>query len=198
MNPEKLYVIFFSSDHFVSKLIKTFEKIFKKNVKVSHVGLLFHSKHIENKSLFCSGNWLVLESTLGGELNDGVKTTCNKTEFGVQLRSFSDIIETKFYTSIIISSVQNLNLNEKKREFNDLIQKYHGTKYERNPLNLFLVNIPFIPSFKNKYFFCSEFVWLFINELLKLDFVKKKSKKISPNTIFFEFRYLSEPIFIES
>ena len=190
MNSKNLYIVFFSSFDFVSTSIRKVEKVFFPNRKVfSHVGLLFHesilNKNVSSK--ICSklkNEFLVIESTLSGSLNDGVKNTCGKTFFGVQVRSFNELV--KHYKDdrgkIAICKITNFDLFPNRDLFNNLVLKVLYTKYENIIVNLLCIHLPF-PVLKSKRMFCSELVYFILNNL---NIIEKQlnPKKVSPNMFF--------------
>lgn len=183
LNKNSIYLVFFSSKHLVSKCINCYERIFLRNVYFSHVGLLFHSSLLKSnlkKICYPINEYLVLESTLGGPLNDNIYNTCDKIEFGVQLRYFRNLLERykEIKGKIAISEIKNIDLNI----FCDIIFKYINKSYDFIPTNLLTIHLPF-PTFNIGGVFCSELVFRILKDM-KMDIqTYKKSKKVSPNNL---------------
>jgi hypothetical protein len=152
----------------------------------SHVGILFHSDILlpESKQFVCNSenSFLVLESTLSGKLNDDILTTCRKVKFGVQIRSFNELIFSYLEkeSKIALAEIDE-NIEDLKVKFTKVIQKYITLKYERHLTNLITIHLP-IPSFDSESVFCSELVYRILKDL-DIDVKKKNPKKVSPNTI---------------
>jgi uncharacterized protein (DUF1919 family) len=187
INRDKLYIILFSSTDIISSSIKLFESCFlKRKCIFSHVGILFHSKLLlpEFKFSVCNpDNFIVIESTLSGKLNDDVYDTCGRIKFGVQMRSLTDLIEsysnkegTKMAIAEIIDKIENLPY-----KFSEILNKYITKKYERCITNLITIHLP-IPSIANKKVFCSELVYRILRDL-GVHIQKKNPKKVSPNSL---------------
>lgn len=199
LRKDRLYVIFFSSPTTVSRCIRWYERVFIKNAIWSHVGILFHSSVITHVTpLICpgkmkSGKFLVLESTMGGPLNDNVYSTCGKMEFGVQVRDFDELLISygKDGGNIAVSRVTTINDDMWGMEFNKCLQRYLGARYELIIPNLLTIHLPFIRPIRSKGMFCSEVVACILNDILKLSSIK--TKKVSPNKLL-ELGILSPPV----
>jgi len=181
MNIDLVYIVFFSSSQIISSAIKLSEKLYLDNVRFSHTGLLVYSKNFEDdiilNNCISKEGWYVLESTLSGRLNDGIRNTCGKTVFGVQIRDFDRI--SKQYETIAVRDIKSTLGNRKC--INEFIRFYGGYSYETNPINLLTVHHNAIESFHffgKKNVFCSELVFLFLQSLHPF---KRNPKKVSPN-----------------
>jgi len=171
-----LYIIFFSSSDPVSRFIKKIEKIFNKGL-FSHCGLLIYSTKLKIPCIK-KEQFVVIESTMSGRLNDNVLDVCGKSYFGTQFRLLIDILQSNVYKKIAVCKIitnQNFKISDLNR-----INFYIGLKYDLSP-NLLTLHSP-IPSIKTRKMFCSELVC----EILKgLNLVEvENTKKISPNDIF--------------
>jgi hypothetical protein len=172
-----LYAVFFSSNDIVSKGIRLFECTFMKTHRFSHVGILVHSRHLLKCECVTKKGFLVLESTMSGNLNDGVKNICNNNFFGVQLREFSDIINTKIYNITVVKLPYEISKN-----FDRIIKKFLGIGYDYNFINLLAIHVPLL-QVKTKRMFCSEMAACLLKFLFLIP-LSTKPKKTSPNKLF--------------
>lgn len=193
----KIYLILFSSADYVSKTIKCYETLcLHKRCLFSHVGLLFSVDLLDFDfyETICKpkDEFLVIESTLSGVLNDNVYNTCGKTVFGVQIRSFYELLQNyqNNDSMIAVSEVITNNL----QNFSNILRKYLNKPYEMFLANLITVHLPIIPAIKSSTFFCSELVYRILNEL-EVIVNKKSPKKVSPNNLAMQ-PFFKEPIFI--
>jgi hypothetical protein len=187
----------FSSADYVSRTIKCYETFcLRKPCMFSHVGLLFHVDLLDSVfyDAICKpkDEFLVIESTLSGGLNDKVYNTCGKTMFGVQIRSFYKLLQVYQNNDnvIAVSEVITNNLHN----FSNILQNYMNKPYEMFLANLITVHFPIIPAIKSSTLFCSELVYRILNEL-DVTINKKSPKKISPNNLVMQ-PFFKEPIFI--
>jgi hypothetical protein len=172
-----MYLVFFKSSDFVSKTIQRYEKIWGIKDPFSHVGIAIHSKFLKGCKCVDPKTFIILESTMSGPLNDGVRDICNNIFFGVQLRNFNDILKTFSYQITIFK----LNYEINKLTIKNTIKSVLGIKYDYDIFNLLTVHVPI--NFKQgKKMFCSQLVCEILKEL---GLLKKEinSKKISPNTL---------------
>lgn len=190
LNKSKLYVIFFSSSDFVSKTIRWFDSCWlSRPCAFSHSGILFHKQFLSLKlyNYLCQPNdeFLVIESTLSGRLNDCVYNTCKQSYFGVQIRSLTELLNSyknQINGSIAVCEIDIPNTPNTFECFSSILQKYLQKKYERKLPNLFLVHMPIFPAFKSNTFFCSELVYRILKDL-KVKIQKRSAKKVSPNSL---------------
>ena len=187
LDKNKLYIVMMKGGDIISKSITCFE-VCKKHQPhniYSHVGLLFFKKEVDN--------FVVLESTLSGALNDNIYDIYHKTKFGVQLRFWNEI-KNKYIKEdkllVIAEILCPLTFN-----FKEIINRYIGHKYD-------LINVLMLPThieYDNNKYFCSELVYDVLNEIECLT-IKINSKKITPsklidllieNNIIKDFIYIS-------
>lgn len=198
LNKNRLYIILFSSSDPISKSIKCLESIcLNRKCIFSHVGILFHSDILlsEFKQSICRPNsFLVVESTLSGELNDNVYNTCKKTQFGVQVRSLDELIKVYYEKDSKIGVAEiDEEIEELSVKFTRILHKYINMSYERYLYNLLTIHIA-IPSINSKTMFCSELVYRILKDL-KIVSAIKNPKKVSPNTVL-RFTKLKELIYL--
>lgn len=198
----KIYLACFRGRGVVSKTIKFTESLFFAYSEFTHVGLLIHSNQLDEeiKSKGCVYNeeWIVFESTLSGKWNDNIKNTCKKTFFGVQMRKFSELIESysgqEGYLAVAKFLVDKNTLN-----LNEILKKYLGLGYDYNFFNLLTINtvdrkvinmgvkiLGLTPTQKN---FCSEFVFRVLKDcdMVPDKYIKVNSKNISPSFLTTKF-----------
>jgi len=175
-----MYVLFIKGHGLIANGILLYEKLWNITSKYTHVGLVVHKGLLDKKisDLFCLTNdFYILESTLSGVLNDSVNSSCDKTIFGPQFRSFDDFVSvySKFgdVKAKLVEMDQSLSLN---------LCNYLGKRYDYNVLNLTMIHVPYI-YYKNDKYFCSDL----ITSLLKDNGMVDKninSKKVSPNKLY--------------
>lgn len=190
LDNKKLYIILFSSTDQISKTIKCFESFcLKRKCMFSHVGILFHSdalsENFKKRICYINPSFLVVESTLSGELNDNVLNTCNRTKFGVQIRSLDQLISS--YDSrdgkIAIAEISDIeNFLDAKTQFSFILERYLDKNYECILTNLLTIHSP-LPSIETKTYFCSELVFKILTDLGVIRKNNKSPKKISPNSL---------------
>jgi hypothetical protein len=195
LDKSKLYVILFSSNDLISSTIKCFDSFFlRRKCIFSHSGILFHSNFLspEFKFYICNpgDSFLVLESTLSGELNDGVYDTCKKVKFGVQVRFLNELVESYSGRRIAVSEVAD---DISSAKFSEILRMYIDRKYEKYITNLITIHLP-IPSINSKTLFCSELVYRVLKEL-GVRVSHKNPKKVSPNSLR-QYVNLKELIYI--
>lgn len=185
MKRDDIGVVFFSSGDPISSTIRCFEKCFlKRDIIFSHVGFLLPS-YLVNTPCSTKSSHVVFESTMSGPLNDNVRNVCGNIEFGVQLRSFDELIKEYNESKRIIAVcfIKNKLLpNDYEEIIKTCVKKYEGKGYEKNIFNLLSVHTS-LPFTKKTGIFCSELVCEILKDL-KLVNNKCESKKISPNSLF--------------
>lgn len=199
-----LDLILFRGSEFISTTIRFLEKLEVDNGDWSHCGLVVTSDLVPTIKNAKPGKLYVWESTLSGELNDGIyDVESNATVFGVQIRSLDKLVieYNKRDRKIAWSKLENNPYDRKKHEDEtaykarfeklqkllcDLHLKYQNSMYEINPLRLLAALFPCVRSYRNKIglgkdlMFCSELVATVYCDIGVLDPQKVDPENVLP------------------
>ena len=146
----------------------------------SHVGIIVTSEILDDDRLE-DGKLYIWESTMSGNLSDGVPNIRGETYLGVQLRDFDKVVEGYDEdpdTRIAIAHISSVFFNEDyeslKGFFTRIFHKYNGTRYDANPVSLASGISPYFRPIRENvenllgtedWLFCSELVAVVYQEL---------------------------------
>jgi hypothetical protein len=179
-----LDLVFFGSHSLFPILIRFIESIILKNngsdseLKAgdfSHVGIIITTDIIKYPHME-DGKLYIFESTASGNnlkgISDGIENINGDSYFGVQIRDLEAIINADKKTNIAFGHLQNnpiddITINDLKKNFTNIVNKYIGQKYDYNLIGLSSSLIPCIRFLRNitdkildteLNLFCSELV----------------------------------------
>ncbi len=191
MRKDKVHVLFFCTHGYAAKTIKAYERIFLRKVRFNHVGIAVHTSMLGTRGCLPDDEFVVLESTLSGPINDGIYDVCNEVTWGVQMRRLSDLISTYKASGCLIARSE---CKEVDREvLAATFKAMQNIKYETNPLNLLSIHAPFLRMESNR-MFCSQFVASFLHRI-GINTRAIDARFVSPNNII-QLLELKEPIYL--
>jgi hypothetical protein len=167
-----LDLILFRGDDFVSKTIQylSSRQLGPEAAQYSHCGLIV-TKDVLNIPELEAGKLYIFESTMSGNLTDGVKNIHGHSFLGCQIRPFDEVIvgyNTSEHTQINWCKLKNNPIDhgyvvEIQNIMLDCYNSYNGIRYEYNIFNICAALFPILrfcrPTvFENKFMFCSELV----------------------------------------
>jgi len=163
-------LVLFSSHDTVGSFIECLEKKQVGDGSFSHVGMIITNKTLRFRGLE-DDKLYIFESTMSGNLTDGVKNIDNKTWLGSQIRDFDSVI--KAYDAnptsaiairrIIDNPVDTMDINEVRERMSYLYGKYNHILYTVDIPLLFFAMFPPLRKFRikrmeDKFMFCSQLV----------------------------------------
>lgn len=174
-----LDVILFKGGDFVSNTIRDIERSEVKNGAFSHSALLIPGWAIDPQVLALDPNqWYTWEITMSGKLNDGVTDVQGRSFLGVQIRSFSAIVDKvranpKVKMAWLPFKTPITTLYPRDEIIRRITALYLQTKespYEFTPCILLASAIPIFrkcttKTASDRRFFCSEFVAYILKEM---------------------------------
>lgn len=179
-------VVLFSGSEFVSKCIKTLEKLesngcYSTLYKIwSHCGVLLSGEFVEHPNARLD-RWYVMEMTCSGKFaNDStVDIMTGAGKFGLQIRDLEQVCETYKGDICILNLTEEVFRNmsqlsevprHTKEEIMRFYQMYKDTRYQFNLVRLFASNFRLLRvfrplSFGKKWKMCSDMVATFYKSL---------------------------------
>ena len=152
----------------------------------SHVGVIVTSEILDDDRLE-DGKLYIWESTMSGNLTDGVTNIQGESYLGVQLRDFDNVVESYDEdprTRIAVAHISPIFFNEVwgfdekyenlKGMFTKIFQKYNGIRYDSNLISLASSISPYFRPIREnaeeifgteEWLFCSELVAVVYREL---------------------------------
>jgi hypothetical protein len=203
-----LDLLVFHGPEVISTSIMYLQKLKLDNGDWSHVGMVVNTDILPNIPNGKKDRLYILESALGGDINDGVPDTNGETKLGVQIRDLEDVIKNYYKlpnTLVGWCKLKNNPCDQKpdesleeyeerflqlRSDFIDIYDEY-GTKFfDVNPLNLFASLFPKLRCFRfllnntlgigKDWLFCSELVGLIYGELGIIDLDELDPQDIVP------------------
>jgi len=186
-----LDIIFFKGDDIISEIVEKSEKYETNNDFTSHVGIIVTSEILpkittkDGKVIRLNPGLLyIFESTVA--LNGPKDLETGKNIHGVQLRVLEDVIKNYITDDKIKVSwgklknnpldLEKVPLNRKPfdeitQTFQELFDKYEGTSYQFNPVDLLAAAFPDFRWLRNTKEYITKFFsksndWLFCSELV--------------------------------
>ncbi len=182
---QPLDLVFFRGGDFISDLVRFIQersvkpKSSAQDIRIpsssfSHVGMIV-TKEILNDDRLEEGKLYVWESTMSGNVGDGVKNIDGETFFGVQLRDFEEV--AKLYNGENGTHIAIAHLKEDIKKsiwedfpqrilserFTTIFKKYDGVRYD---MNLISLGASFIPALRPLRDLVETKEWLFCSELV--------------------------------
>jgi len=194
-----LDMILFRGGEAISSTIRILEKLQTGNGDWSHVGIVVNTTILPNIPNGKSGKLYVWESTLSGDLNDGILNTEGEVKFGVQFRELEKVVKgyNKNQKSLVAwAKLKNnpyrqlpgetIQVYEKRfKELRDnlvKIEEEYGDKmYDANPFALLGSLYPKFRCLRKTVNFGKD--WLFCSELVATIYVQLgilDSEEINP------------------
>ena len=170
-------IIVFCGADFVSNTIKELSQFEQgRNAgKASHVGVIITTNVVKHPNME-DGVLYIFESTMSGNLTDGVLNIEGKSFLGCQVRKFDDVV--KAYDSnpktqirwckLLDNPLDKMDINEIRAKSQKVLDKYNGVLYEVNISNLFYAMFPqlrFLRFADDGFVFCSELAAIIYKEL---------------------------------
>lgn len=171
-------LILFKGDELISDTIRFLEKsrLGKGAGEFSHVGMIITSEVLDHPKIQ-ENRLYIWESTMSGQLGEGVKNVDNRSFLGVQLRDFEEVVRkydespntAVAWAALTDNPCANKSMDELmelKAKFNTIFRKYNGKPYDANLFSLVGALFPCLRKLRN----LSEckFInadWLFCSEL---------------------------------
>lgn len=174
-------LVFFRGADFVSKSIRNLQKLNHTTGEFSHVGMVISSDILPCIKNSRPGQWFIWESTMSGELNDGIPDAeTGEGYFGTQFRSLDAVVAAYSKnpaTEVAFASLLNNPIHRKadesadvysfriqnlQKQLRDTYEQFNHRIYDANLVNLIATIVPFCRCLRNcrrnESFFCSELV----------------------------------------
>jgi hypothetical protein len=167
---QPLDLILFCGDDTVSHLIQRLSgRVLGPDASnYSHCGVIVTRDVLDIPALE-PGKLYIFESTMSGNLTDGVKNIYNESFLGCQIRPFDEVVEaydkpigTKLnWCRLKDNPIKTTSILEIQQIMMECYNQYNGLLYEINLFQLFAAMIPILRCcrfnfFQNRFMFCSE------------------------------------------